>query len=212
MKPIEQALATLIGDREPTADEIAKFYKIKEVCGFSEHDSVWAILIAFGHFEILYGEIPKQIADQAQRLLAEHKIAMEKTAEASATHIKSNLVDSVSKAAREMSKEVIESAKTLAIADSRAKFLIGSSLSFGVATIMISLMCWGAYNIGVRSKAADIAWLNTQQGEAGRKFAEINDVNSMLSCATGQKRHEGNKTFCFPYNDKSKKVSGWRVE
>lgn len=212
MKPIEQALATLIGDREPTADEIAKFYKIKEACGFSEHDSVWAMLLAFGHYEILYSQIPQQIADQANKLIAEHKIALEHTAEASANHIKANLVESVAKTAREMAKEVIESAKTLAIADSRTKFMIGAALSFGVAAITIGLLCWGAYSAGARTNAADAAWMHTPQGEAAQRFSELNDVGSMLSCTAGQKRFEGNKAFCLPYDEKAKKVSGWRVQ
>lgn len=211
MKPIEQALATLIG-REPTVDEISKFYKIKETCNFSEHDSVWSMLLAFGHYEILYGQIPQQIADQAHRLIAEHKIALEHTAEVSANHVKANLVENVSKAAREMAKEVIESSKQMVIANSKTKFMIGAALSFGVAAVAIGLLCWGAFTAGARSAAADAAWLSTSTGDAARRFAELNDVSSLLDCSAGQRRIEGSKTFCIPYDEKMKKVSGWRIQ
>lgn len=211
MKPIEQALAVLI-DREATADEIAKFYKIKEICNFSEHDAVWSLLLAFGHYEILYAEIPKNIADQAQKLIAEHKIALEHTAEAAANHVKANLVESVSKAARDMAKEVIESSKQITIANSRNKFILGAVLSFGVSTVLVSLLCWSAYTVGKQSSTANAAWLSSSQGETARRFSQINDIDTLISCNGGQKRVEGGKTFCVPYDVKSKKISGWRIE
>lgn len=212
MKAIEQALATLIGGRSPTAEEVAKFYKIKEVCGFSEHDSVWALLLAFGHYEILYGQIPQQIADQAHRLIAEHKIALENTAAASARHIQTNLVEQVANTAREMAKEVIESAQALAIANSKSKFLLGASLSFGIAAFIIGLLCWATYHITYQSSMKDQVWITTPHGKAARKLAEMNDLNSMLQCANGQKRIEAAKTFCLPYDENSKKIGGWRIE
>lgn len=211
MKPIDQAIASLIG-REPTADEIAKFYKIKEICNFSDHDSVWSLVLAFGHYEILYSQIPKEIADQAHRLIAEHKIALEHTAEASANHVKANLVESVAKAAREMAKEVIESSRQMAIANSKTKFLIGAYLSFGVAALVIGLLCWGAFSAGAHSVAPRSAWALTQDGEAAHAFAKLNDIQAMQSCEAGQKRVEGNKTFCIPFDEKSKKISGWRIQ
>lgn len=212
MKAIEQALAALLGGRDPTAEEVAKFYRIKEVCGFSEHDAVWALLLAFGHYEILYGQIPQQIADQAHRLIAEHKIALENTAAASARHIQTNLVEQVAKTAREMAKEVLASAQELTIANSRRHFLLGASLSLGVAAIVIGLLCWMAFYLGSYSSRMDQTWSSTSQGKAARKLAEMNDVSAMLTCANGQKRVEANKTFCLPYDDNSKKVGGWRIE
>ncbi|MFD2274827.1 hypothetical protein ACFS07_36690 [Undibacterium arcticum] len=72
MKPIEEALRVLIG-REPSAEDISKFYKIKEICNFSEHDSVWSLLLAFGHYEILYEEIP------AKKLRSKHIVSLQNT-------------------------------------------------------------------------------------------------------------------------------------
>lgn len=211
MKPIEQALVTLIG-REPTTDEIAKFYKIKETCGFSDHDSVWSMLLAFGHYEILYGQIPGAITDQTAKLLAEHKIALDATALAAANHVKGNLVEHVTKAARDMAKEVIESSKQITIAESRNKFFIGLSLSMGIAALVVGLVSWGAYNAGLRSGAADVSWANSSNGKAAREFAELNDIAALMSCASGKRHTDNGKSFCMPYDERSKKISGWRVK
>ncbi|MFC6523216.1 DUF6753 family protein [Undibacterium arcticum] len=185
---------------------------MKEICNFSEHDSVWSLLLAFGHYEILYEEIPAKIAEQAHRLIAEHKIALEHTAEAADRHVKANLVESVAKAAREMAQEVIASSKQITIADSRNKFILGLTVSIGVAAMAMCLLAWSAFAIGSRSSAAQVAWAVSPEGVAARHMAELNDVRSLIQCSAGQKRVEGNKTFCVPYDDREKKITGWRIQ
>lgn len=212
MTPLEQALATLVG-RDPTAEEMAKFYKIKEACGFSEHDSVWAMLLAFGHYEILYGEIPKQIADKTHQVLADHKLALEATASAAEKHIKANLVDAVAKTARDMADQVIKAATTMSLKESRRKFLLALSLSLGLAASVVALVGWGAYSLGAKSATADAAWLQTREGEAARKLAKINNISAMLECPSSfQQRQEGDGLYCIPFDEKAKRNWGWRIK
>lgn len=212
MAPIEQALATLVG-REPTAEEIAKFYKIKEACGFSEHDSVWAMLLAFGHYEILYGEIPEHITDRTRELLAEHKLALEATASAAERHIKANLVDAVAKTAREMADQVITAANRVTRADARRKYLLAFTMSIGAAAISIGLVAWGAYHAGVKAGTGDKAWLQTAEGQAARQFADLNQITTMLDCpAPYQRRQNGGALYCIPYDTKTQTGYGWRIK
>ncbi|MFD2274828.1 hypothetical protein ACFS07_36695 [Undibacterium arcticum] len=116
---------------------------------------------------------------------------MEHTAEAADRHVKANLVESVAKAAREMAQEVIASSKQITIADSRNKFILGLTVSIGVAAMAMCLLAWSAFAIGSRSSAAQVAWAVSPEGVAARHMAELNDVRSLIQCSAGQKAGRG---------------------
>lgn len=212
MSDIEQAIKIIIG-RDPTAEEIAKFYKVKETCGFSNHDSVWSMLLAFGHYEILYSEIPAKITDQARTLLAEHKLVLDATADAAQKHIQASLVTAVADTTKRMADQVIKTGQEITIFESRRKFIIGVALSIGIAVVAVAGVAWGAFALGARNSAADLAWLRTPEGMAARKFSELNSTKAMLDCPAPfnvRKNHEG-ETLCLPYDEKAKLIRGWRI-
>ncbi|KAA0178805.1 hypothetical protein FX016_23005 [Cupriavidus gilardii] len=215
MKPIDQALQTLI-QREPTPDEIAKFYRIKDTCGFSDHDSVWSLLLAFGHYEILYGEIPQKITEQARQLLADHKIALEAAAEAAERAVRASLIEQVSKTAREMADRAVEAGKILASADSRRKFAFAILAALAISIPATALLAYGAYSAGARSAAneavADAVWARSPEGRAARSLAKLNNVQAMLECPTYQVRKEGNSTYCVPFDERTNRSFGWRIK
>lgn len=214
MKPIDQALQALI-QREPTPEEVAKFYKIKEICGFSEHDSVWALLLAFGHFEILYGDIPKSITEQTRQVLADHKLALEATAEAAERAVKASLIESVAKTSREMADRAIEAGRFLANQEMRRKFIFAVVIAFAVSVPLLGLVAWGAYKAGEHSggveMAVDAAWVHSAEGRAAKTFASMNNVRAMLDCSGFETRKDGGSTYCIPYDDQAKRSSGWRI-
>lgn len=212
MSDLEQALKVIIG-REPTAEEIAKFYKVKEACGFSDHDSVWSMLLAFGHYEILYGEIPAKINEQTCKLLADHKMALDATADAAQKHIQASLVTAVADTTKRMADQVIKTGQEITIFESRRKFIIGVALSIGIAVVAVAGVAWGAFALGARSSAADLAWLRTPEGMAARQFSELNSTKAMLDCPApfqSQKNDKG-ETLCLPYDEKAKLIRGWRI-
>lgn len=212
MSDLEHAIKTIIG-RDPSADEIAKFYKVKETCGFSDHDSVWSMLLAFGHYEILYGEIPAKITDQARTLLAEHKLGLAATADAAQKHVQASLVTAVADTTKRMADQVIKTGQEITIFESRRKFVIGVALSVGIAVVAVAGVAWGAFALGARSSAADLAWLRTPEGMAARQFSELNSTKAMLDCPAPfqfQKNDRG-ETLCLPYDEKAKLIRGWRI-
>lgn len=209
MKPIDEAIAVLIG-REPTSEEIAKFYKVKEICQFSEHDSVWSILLAFGHYEILYGEISKNISVQTRDLLAVHKDALEAAATAAERHVKANLVDSVARTAKELAQQAIDAAGRITIAKSRSYFLLGATASAAVVVMLMCAVAWFSFEMGARSAAGDVAWAASAEGKAAREFAALNDLTVLMKCDGFQRRTEGGKVFCLPHD--GRKVGGWRIQ
>lgn len=215
MKAIDQALQALI-QREPTPEEVAKFYKIKEICGFSEHDSVWSLLVAFGHYEILYSEIPKSITDQTTRLLADHKLALEATAHATDRAIRSSLVESVASTAREMAEKALEAGKALAAGEQRRRLILAIVLALAITVPFVGLVAWGAFKAGEKAgmfaQGQENAWARSLDGQAAREFSRLNNVRAMLDCAGYQSRKDDTSTYCIPYDEKSKRSYGWKIK
>jgi hypothetical protein len=212
MSDLAKAIEIIVG-REPTTEEIAKFYKIKETCGFGNHDSVWSMLLAFGHYEILYGKIPEKIADQARVLLAEHKLGLEAAADAAQKSVQASLVTAVADTAKRMADQVIKTGQQITVFESRRKFVLGVAFSIGIAAIIIVGIAWSTFRLGAQSSAADLAWLRTPEGTAARQFSELNSTRAMLDCPAPfqiQKNGKG-ETFCLPYDEKTKRIRGWRI-
>jgi hypothetical protein len=211
MSDLEQAIKIIIG-REPTAEEIGKFYKIKDVCGFSDHDSVWSMLLAFGHYEILYGEIPTKITDLTRTVLAEHKLQLDAAAEAAQKQIQANLVTAVTDTTKRMADQVIKTGQKITVFESRRKFVIGVALSTGLAALVMAGIAWSVFTLSERNAAADSAWLRTPDGLAARKLSELNSTKAMLACpAPFQTQTKEGRTLCIPYDEKTKLIHGWRI-
>lgn len=209
MKTIDHALQVLVG-REPTAEELKKFYTIKEICDLPDYDSIWTILLAFGHYEILYREIPEKIAEQATKAIADHRLALADAADAAERYVRAKVVDGLADTVRKASQEALDSTNLLITKDSRRRFLIGASLSFGAAAIAIGVLCWGAVNLATAAAAVKKARAET----AAARFADMNDVSKMLACdgAEMQIRSLGQNVYCIPYDEKAKRASGWRIK
>ena len=215
-RPLDLALQTLIG-RPPTTEEITKFYQIRDLLGFAEHDSIWSMLLAFGHYEILYRDIPDQITKQTQELLAEHKLALEATAGAAQRMVGAGMAEAVAKASR----EAIESGKRMADSSAggvpKRKFMLAVGSAFAAAVLAVAVVGVVAYHAGQRAGGdaanLDAAWATTPQGKAAKAFAGLNPIQSMLDCSPNfQVPAEGNATYCIPYDPKTKLTTGWRIK
>lgn len=215
-RPLDLALQTLIG-RPPSTEEITKFYQIRDLLGFSEHDSIWSMLLAFGHYEILYKEIPEQITQQTRELLEDHKLALEATAGAAQRMVGAGLADAVAKASREAIETGKRMAETASGAVPKRKFHLALAGIFAAAIVVMCAVVVLAYHAGTRAGAdeanLDSAWAATPQGKAAKAFAGLNPIQAMLDCSTNfQQRSEGNATYCIPYDPKTKLTTGWRIK
>lgn len=211
MAALESAIEALIG-REATSEEIAKFYKIKEACGFSDHDSVWAVLMAFGHYEILYREIPGLISEQAVKTLADHKLALEATAGAVERAVKASLAESVRDATTRALKDAEAAGSALAAIKARKNLIIGSIISLGISVLMTLAAVYGGYSFGKDAARGAAAWAQSADGLSARRFAEMNAIRSMLDCREPYQIHkDGANTYCIPFDAQSKKTYGWRI-
>jgi hypothetical protein len=208
MSPLEEAIATLVG-REPTSEEIQRFYKIKEACGLGDHDAMWAVLLAFGHYEILYGEIPAKIKAMSIETLADHKLALERTADASGSLVKQSLARAVETSAAQMAEAVLGQARRQTSTIAKVAF----ASSIGVAAVAVLLVSIAMFSMGARTSAAEAAWLKTPEGTAARDFSKLNNIRAMQECAAPFQRQVSNEgTYCIPYDANDRKMFGWRLK
>lgn len=208
----DKALETLLG-REPTTDEMGKFYRIKEQLGLSDHDVVWTFLLAFGHYEILYSEIPERIEEAAKRVLAEFRVSADAVTAAAERQMRANVETSVAETVRKLSDQVIATGQAIANDSNRRKQIVAIGISLGIAALLILIVLWAGYRLGVGSRDAEAAWLNTPQGAAAKKFGEMNDIQSMLNCTPPlAKVEENGETYCMPFDPGKKQVRTWRIE
>ncbi len=208
MSPLDEAIATLVG-REPTSEEIQRFYKIKEACGLGDHDAMWAVLLAFGHYEILYGEIPAKIKAMSADMLAEHKLALERTADASGGLVKQSLARAVEQSATQMADAVLGQARRQTSRIAKVAF----ASSIGVAAIAVLLVSVVMFNMGARTSAGEAAWLKTPEGVAARDFSKLNNIRAMQECsAPFQRQSSSDGTYCIPFDATDRKMFGWRLK
>lgn len=211
MSQLENALAVVIG-REPTTEEIAKFYKVKEICGFSDHDSVWSMLVAFGHYEILYRDIPNLITEQASKTIADHKLALEATAGAVERAVKANIVESVRETTAKVLKEAEKTGSALAAIQARKGFLFGAIASLVIAFLLLFAAGYIGYAFGAQTSSVAASWAQSSDGSAARRFSQMNQVKAMLDCSAPYQIHkDGAATYCIPFDPQTKKSYGWRI-
>lgn len=215
-RPIDLALQTLIG-RPPTTEELTKFYQIRDLLGLSEHDAIWSLLLAFGHYEILYKDMPDQIASATKELLAEHKLALEATAGAAQKMVGAGIADAVAKASRDAIDAGKRMAETATGAVPKRKFMLALGGTLAIAVVLVGAVAMTAYHAGLQAGAdganLDGAWAATPQGKAAKAFAGLNPIQTMLDCSPNfQVRNEGNASYCIPYDAKTKLTTGWRIK
>jgi ACT domain-containing protein len=212
MTPLEQAFKELLGE-DPTPEAVQRLYRIKDILEFSEHDSIWSILLAFGHYESIYNKIPESILAKTRECLADHKLALDETAAAVERRVQGSLAERMSAIATELSTRMLTTANDLASAKARRRFSMGMLAGGIVAALVILLAIWTAFSIGRHAVDADSAWLQTRDGVAARKFAQMNSIPAMLDCPSEfVTRQEGDGIYCIPYETERKKNRGWRIK
>jgi len=63
---VEESFARLFG-RPPSDDERERIQKIRDALDISDNDALWAVILALQYHKALYDDVPRQIAESAQR-------------------------------------------------------------------------------------------------------------------------------------------------
>ncbi|MFJ3317169.1 DUF6753 family protein [Herbaspirillum huttiense] len=191
---IEEVLKQLL-QRDPSAEEVAKIYKLKEAFGLSDSDPVWAILTAYNHFEILFAAIPAEILKVTRESAASHKMELEAQAAASIKMTEKTLVAAVRQTAEDIARQAMESAEKTLIFRSRRQMFIAIGASVGIACACLIGALWvGAKFLGTQSQ--ERAWAMSAEGRAAKRLADLNDLNSLMQCSDGKRTLVDGKLFC----------------
>lgn len=208
---LTEALALLVG-REPTAEEVSRFHRIKDVLGLAEHDVVWTFLVAFGHYELLYEQIPEKIKNASMELIATQRTLLEPAAKTVEAQLFSTVEKNASRTVERVVEEALRGAKTIQDSVQRKRLGIALACSVGLAALVVGIAVWGGFEAGRASRNGDMSWLDSHEGKAARRFAQLNDVKAMLACEEPLSRQQiAGKEQCVPYDRGNKQVRTWRI-
>ena len=104
---VESAFAKIIG-REPSETERARLYHIRDALGLRENDAFWYIVMTLEHYDSLYREYPKLIADQAAETLENARAAFAKAAEVEAARAELVLSERVAETSVAIARKLAE--------------------------------------------------------------------------------------------------------
>ena len=207
------AVAQKLLGREMTSEEIALNFRIKETLGLSDDDAIWTLLSVLGVYLTMYRDMPKEIVETVTKMMAEFKVNITHVTDAaeraSIVRTEKNVVEAFEKLVKQAEKSV-----TTGSAMSQKKKLIAwaSAAAFG-GVVVASGLLWMGYTLGDSKRQAELAWLDTKEGQAAKRFAQLNNVERMLECPSPQyvvERKDGD--FCSPYDMTQKTVRMWRIK
>lgn len=200
MSNMETALTTLLG-REPKADEIAKLYTIRDTFGLGNNDPIWAILVAYSHYEILYAQIPEKIVTASQEMLAEHRLGLEMQAKATQKIIEKTLIEKVSETAQELAERALNINQNVLVSKVKKEYAVAMCIGTVIAFTALTIAAYFGYLLGTKSQ--DRTSLPYAEAKAAQKFSAYNDIAAMLSCNDKK----------FQKTDKDRTCQGeWRIK
>lgn len=210
---LKLALEKIVG-REATTEEVKRFYEVKEILGVGEHDAIWSMLLAFGHYEILYRDIPVEIERVTKVMIERHNYALEQQARMATEDVQARMVDKVGDTANKMAQKAIEAAQGSVASKTRAWMLSGV-----IAGIVLccGVGAGGFYlgkSIGQATKLEQDAFLQSANGSAALALAKNNDLVAMERCDGYSVHKTPNGTFCIPIRKENGQVInyGWKLK
>jgi hypothetical protein len=202
-----------LNGREATTEQVLKFERLVASLETTPGDAMLAILVALDYYENLYSDIPAKISKSSTEVLAEFKLAAEKTAGAAFKETQainaSALVDIANKVAGEVST---------------TRMYQWGFGSMAVATLLVTLMAWYMHSSGfeagmaagkaagyeqAKNQISAAAWANTPQGAQAYRLAQTGELDRLSKC-TG-KGWTLKKNVCYVHAVEGEGIYGWRV-
>ncbi len=198
---------------EATTEQVLKFERLVASLETTPGDAMLAVLVALDHYENLYSDIPAKINASTASVLAEFKLAAEKTAGAAFKETQAINANALANIANKVAGEV-----------STKKMYQWAGGSVAVAALCITLMAWyfhsTAFDAGMaagqaagyeqaKNQIAAAAWANTPQGHQAYRLAQMGELDKLSKC-TG-KGWTIEKGVCYVQEIKGEGTYGWRL-
>lgn len=104
---VESSFAKILG-RTPTEQERERLYRIRDAFGLSENDAFWFIVMTLEHYDALYRDYPRQIADEAGRTIEQARQAFARAAEQESAKAQQLLSERVAETSVAIAKKLAE--------------------------------------------------------------------------------------------------------
>ena len=211
MNSLEDAFTTLLGKQPSDADKQALF-RARDAFHLKNNDALWLLLAFLGHYETLYSKIPTLIAQAAARVTEKARTAAEAELRAAGARVRSELAQSLAKAAREIADRAANTR--------RSQWTAACLASAAAALILVGGWAFGAgrrsgfdagraegYSAAHDEKAA-AAWANTPEGQLAYDLSKAGSIREIATCSGRGWKRDG--LYCIPRADKGA-VFGWRI-
>ena len=208
----EKVIETLL-QREPSSEEIAMLYRMKDQLGLSDNDAIWTMLLSFGTYHIMFSEMPDKILQAMKEGLESYSTNMRIMSENAERQQLLRTELNTSESIKRLVEMTEKGAKALNTATHKRRLTIVAAVSVALASAALIGAIWTGFIIGHKSTSADLVWLNSPEGQAARKFASLNNPELMMDCAEPQQKIQRDSgTWCLPYEASSKTVRMYRIK
>lgn len=202
-----------INGREATTEEVLNFERLVASLETTQNDAMLAVLVALDHYQNLYSNIPAQISKTSTDVLADFKIAAEKTASAAFEKTKTINAEALAAIANKVANEV-----------STKRMYQWAGGSVIAATLCIGIFGWFMHSTGfdsgkaagqaagyeqAKDQIAAAAWANTAEGRIAHRFAQDGQLQMLARC--GAKGWKVEKGICYPHAAEDGLLYGWKL-
>jgi hypothetical protein len=103
----DDTFAKIIG-RQPSQAERDRLYRVRDAVGLHDNDAFWYIVMILEHYDSLYRDYPKQIGDEARRVVEEARRMFAVAAEAESAKAQKMLAQKVAETSVDIARKLAE--------------------------------------------------------------------------------------------------------
>lgn len=211
MSDLEESFKKLL-DRQPTDGARQRLYRVRDALNIKPTDAVWTLLMVMEHYQTMYEEIPRQIAEAARNATETIRATAEAQAKAAREETKKGLMKAVTEAVRATAKQ-----------HARAEHFKWVSAAVSIVSIMFLAVGWGENRRGQaqglaagesRAKAECAyatklsSWALTPDGTRAYELEKLGSLHDLVSCAGRGLERKGDWCVAQPERGRSYR---WRV-
>jgi hypothetical protein len=211
MGDLEQSFEKLL-DRQPTDGERQRLYRARDALNIKPTDAVWMLLMIMEHYQTMYEEIPRQIAEAARKATETIRVTAEAQAKAAREETKKGLMKAVTEAVQATAKQF-----------ARAEHFKWVSAAVSIVAITVLAVGWGenrrgqaqGFAAGESSAKAECAyatklstWALTPDGARAYELEKLGSLHDLVSCSGRGLDRKGDWCVAQPERGKSYR---WRI-
>jgi hypothetical protein len=208
---LEESFEKLL-DRQPTDNERQRLYRARDALNIKPTDAVWTLLMVLEHYQTLYEEMPRQIAEAARNATGTIRATAEAQAKAVREETKKGLMKTVTEAVRATAKQ-----------HARTEYFKWVSAAVSIVSITFLAVGWGENRRGQaqglaagesRAKAECAyatklsSWALTPDGSRAYELEKLGSLHDLVSCSGRGLERKGDWCVAQPERGKSYR---WRV-